>query len=666
MKGYSILIVILLLLPCVNAQYWFQSGAMGGQPTNFNSGASVTIQTLTDQKYGSGSIAFWVGEDLQNGAFLQTGYVIENQSGRYPSLCDQNGCSRYEYISAGAPEWFYEYFPPGQGSDFLGAIGPNDSAGKNNTFNTYGFYSNSTEWYFTINKAVVGSVNLGTNTSGYNDVVAFGEVANTSGANITLVPVKFYNLSIYQFGRYVPSPTGYSYIGYGVGSLNDLSNPYGVEELGARADAFEVGSGLQMPKNDYTLWKTSYMLDIKSTYGNISNSGLYIASRTVGLNAPQYVYLKNNTRVEFEGWSGSGVGGYSGQSNDTAVLMYSNITEIANWQLQYLVNVSSEYGIAHGNGWYPANSTAYYSIAQNTVYQGNTSRYIFDGWINGTSSMNGSAKVENPLKIDASWAKQYMVNGSSQYGNVTGTGWYPANSTAYLSVSPVYINESQDERLAFYSWSDGNKMPSHKLIVNKPYDLYASFKNQFLVTLYGIDVYGSRVNAQGFYINNVSEGKQTYLFGGENYTVTGAVYSGSKVNMSAIISTNSSRAMAVQIPLYDVGLSATDIFGVPVSIPVRVKFSNGTTTSLQLNSSGATMPDVPYGRITAFTDYLGLNLSSSAEYGQTARFTVLSAEDMEIFALVLFFAAVMYYISSRLVLGTSSRARRHQHTVSNQ
>ena len=99
MNACKAAIVILLFLPLVNAQYWFQSGARGGQATQFNSGAEVTIQTILNQDSASGSVAFWVGEDLQNGAFIQTGYVIENQSGRYSSYCNINGCNQYEYIT---------------------------------------------------------------------------------------------------------------------------------------------------------------------------------------------------------------------------------------------------------------------------------------------------------------------------------------------------------------------------------------------------------------------------------------------------------------------------------------------------------------------------------------------------------------------------------------
>lgn len=654
MKGYSLIIAFLLLLPCINAQYWFQSGARGGQSTQFNSGAQSSIQTVTTQIPQSGSIAYWIGEDLQNGAFLQTGYVIENQSGRYPSRCDTSGCYAYEYISAGAPEWFYEYFPPGNNNNFYGAIGPNDSAGQNNSINTYGFYANGTQWKFIFNGNVVGQANLGSNTSGYNDVVAFGELANTSNTDTYLVPVKFYNVSIYRFGRFILAPTGYSYIGYGVGSLSNIPNIYGVQELGARADAFEMGSNLALPRNNFPLWQNSYNLAVVSPYGNINSTGLYIESKTINLQAPALAYLNASSRVMFTGWIGSGPGSYTGSSNNTEVLMYGNITETATWQLQYLVNVTSQYGAPHGSGWYPANSIAYYSISANAVYQNSSSRAVFQGWSNGTSSLSGNQLVNHPLSLVASWQRQYLISAISQYGNTTGSGWYPANSTAHLSVLSPYLNETPAQRLAFYSWSDGNRSSMHSILVNKPHTLYASYKNQYLVRLSGIDEYGSKVGAQEFYLTNSSPGKQFYLYGGQKYLVKSAIYRGNNVTINQLILTNSSQNISVQLPLYDIQISATDVFGRPLQVPVSVTLANGTVQTVSTNANGTStvtvIEDVPYGKALASTQYLGLQLSSSVQYGENIKFTVLSLGDMEIFAAILALAVVIYYFSVKRVL----------------
>jgi hypothetical protein len=670
MNAYKVVIAIIFLLPLVNAQYWFQSGARGGQATQFNSGAMVNIETITNKHAISGSIAYWVGEDLQNGAFLQTGYVIENQSGRYPSYCDISGCSQYEYLSAGAPEWFYEYFPPGNNNNFLGGIGPNDSAGRNGSLNTYGFYTNGTSWYFIMDKNTTGKVDLYTNTSGYNDVVAFGELANTSNGNTNLSDVNFYNLSIYRFGRFVPAPTGYAYIGYGVGSLNNLPNPYGVEEINSRANAFEVGSGLQEPRNNYPLWTNSYSLTIVSQYANTSSSGEYIASRTVAINEPTYAYFGNNTRAFFTGWRGKGAGAYNGKSNSSAVLMYGNITETAGWQLQYFVNISSSQANAHGTGWYPANSTAYYSVGENTVYENASSRYVFEGWENGTSSQNGNISVTGPLKITALWIKEYFVNVSSEYGNTTGTGWYVANSIAQVSILNPYKNISGTERLAFNSWSDGNTNASHNVSVNRPQDLYASYKDQYMVNLYGVDEYGTDVNAQTFYLANSTPGRQLYLFAGQDYIVKGAVYKGLNVTVNQEIYTNSSRNIPISLPLYNLQISATDVFGNPVEVPITLTLANGTTKTVLTDKNGSStvtvVEDVPYGKALASTQYLGLQLSSNVQYGENVKFTVVSLTDIEIFGGIVILAFVMYFVSSRHVLRTENKYGKNSRKARNQ
>lgn len=654
MKGYKLVLAFLVLLPLVSAQYWFQSGSRGGHSTEFNNGAMVTIQTLTSQNTKSGSVAYWVGEDLQNGAFLQAGYVIENQSGRYPSYCNASGCGNYEYISAGSPEWFYEYFPPGSSNMFLGAIGPNASAGSNNTLHTYGFYSNGTRWYFTMDGHTLGDVNLGTNTSGYNDAVAFGELANSSNTATWLFPVAFYNLSIYRFGRFVPSPTGYSYIGYGVGSLSDLQNPYGVREIGSRSNAFEIGSGIPRLPNNYPLWQNSYTLTIVSQYGNLSSSVGYIASSAVPISAPKYIYLNSTAREAFVGWSGYGAISYSGPSNFSTVQLYGNITEQAQWQLQYFVNVTSQFGTVHGTGWYPANSTMFYSIGQNMIYNGNGSRVVFSGWSTGPVSQSSSVKVSSPMSVQALWVHEYLVNASSQYGNTSGSGWYQSNSTASISVLTPYKNESATERLAFYSWSDGNKSANYAFTVNGPYRLEASFRNQYFVSLYGIDQYGNPVNASTFYLTGTAPGKELYLYGGEPYTVTGALYKGTNLTVNRQLVVNSSGRVSVALPLYDVHISASDVFGLPVAVPVILTIENGTTLDILLNgngSSGTTLHDVPYGRLVASTDYLGFQLSSSVEYGQPVHLTVLSYLDLAVFAAVVVLAIVIYFIASRHVLG---------------
>src|SRR5271157_580848 len=183
MKSYSLLAVslvasLLLLASPACAGYWFQSGARAGSDAAQNGGASVSIQTVVPQGADGSSMAFWVGENLPNGAFLQAGYVVENQSGNYPSECTASGCSGTEHLSAGNAEWFYEYFLPDENGSFMGRIGPDASAGANGTFNTYAFLASGNTWQFLFDGETVGSVDLGASSSGSDLPDALGEVAN--------------------------------------------------------------------------------------------------------------------------------------------------------------------------------------------------------------------------------------------------------------------------------------------------------------------------------------------------------------------------------------------------------------------------------------------------------------------------------------------------------
>ena len=251
-----------------NASYWFQAGVRGSTGSNSNNGASVQIETVLPQNLGTGTMGFWAGENLPNGAFLQIGYLVENESGLFPTNCTRSGCSSSEYIGEGDAEWFYEYFVPGDNSTFLGSTGPDGSAGQNGQFNTYSFYSLGNTWYFQFNNKTIGSADLDTGNSGPYSPLAIGELANASAASTVMNKVIFANLSEYKYDMYLPLSEAFGTIGYGVGSDTFISNPYGVEEVGNRINYFEVGSGLPQvheqhkaveswiqTKNNFDVWK---------------------------------------------------------------------------------------------------------------------------------------------------------------------------------------------------------------------------------------------------------------------------------------------------------------------------------------------------------------------------------------------------------------------------
>ncbi len=645
-----------LLLACAlsgvsYANYWFQFGARGGVGSEFNQGASVSIQTVLPQNISDGSPAFWVGEDLANGAFLQIGYMVANATGAYPSYCSPNGCSSYEELKAGQAEWFYEYFSPSSGSNsFLGAVGPANSVGANGVFNTYGFYyDGSTKlWNLEFNGQIIGNVDLQNGSSGVHSPVAFGELANASSNRSIISQVIMQNLSSYANGRFMPVADGHAYIGFGVGSKEGVIAPYGVKELDNRINYFAVGSGLPKPANGTELWSLGYNLDIQSNYGNISSKTNNIAYSQISISAPRIINLSSGSRAVFAGWQGSGFGSYTGTSNSTAIAMDSNITERAQWQLQYYLDVSSAYAEAHGAGWYNANSTAAYGLSSGTFYKNSTARNIFMGWENSTLPVNGTVMMGSPVSLRAEWQQQYYVNVSSGYGNVSGGGWDAAFADTEISASPAAIPVNATSRYAFSSWSNGAESNSISLYLTKPVTLIANYRKQYLYEVQGVDGYGNRIPVQSFYANGQNVSAVGWYFAGETYNITRAYYKGISIPISSAIRIDSSSASEVSLPVYNVEVVTKDIFGMPVNSSVQLKLSNGTTVSAYTGSSGElVINDVPYGGAAGTATASAFSAIVQANNGTPVHITFVTLFDLLAFAIIAAAAIAFYVYSSR-------------------
>ncbi len=561
---FSVAALLLLLLMAypAGAQYWFQSGVRAASlSASQNGGASVQIQTITPQNVSSGSAAFWVGESLSNGAFLQVGYTIFNRTGNVPNDCTPTGCASRQQVVAGNAEWFYEYFPAGNDSSFFGSIGPDGSAGANGTFMNYSFYSQGDTWYFEVNGTVVGSANLGASTSGPYTPTALAEIANTSTASAYLRPVAFANLSAYRYGAFLPVQNAYGVVGYGTGSETSLRNPYGVKELDSRVNYFEVGSGLPLSTNGTQMWTLGYRLTVVSQYGKIASRASYMAYSTPTLYAPSVVGIGPGARAVFAGWTGSGRGSYTGASQSQQLLMSSNITETANWQVEYFVNASSQYGTTSGSGWYRNGSTATYAIT-NTSFVRNGKLFRFSGWSNGNSNYTGMQRVTGPVSVTADWQYRQVLAGTDAYGRG-------------IEIGAAVIN-------------------------------------------------GSIVNSTPF------------LGAGVVSELTGVYYKGLLLSVSQNITQNSTPTVSIGLPVYDVYLKTTDIFGLPVNATAMMQFEGGGSEVAYGGASGTiNVTDVPYGYANVTFSYFGQSQHVIASSGKQAGAAFVSPLDILLIALVL-------------------------------
>ncbi|MDE1869883.1 MAG: hypothetical protein KGH71_02750 [Candidatus Micrarchaeota archaeon] len=654
MRKYNLqlyFVAFLLLFSISNvasAQYWYQYGVRAGQSASQNSGASVSIQTITPQESKSGSLGYWVGENLDNGAFLQMGYVVENQSGMYPSNCNLDGCSGYEHLTAGGTQWFYEYFPSGYNGGFLGRLGPDNSVGANGTFHNYAFYYSGGRWLFSLDGVVVGNVSLGSSSSGPSMPVAFGEVANTTGVISSVAPVIFSNLSVYKSGRFMPAQQGLSYIGYGVGSKTNLRNPYGVQELDNRINYFEMGLGLPQPSNNTVLWSLGYGLRINSAYANISGNTNYVAYSTVAISAPQIVQINATARMKFVGWQGVGLGSYTGASNSTTVTMNSNLTETAIWQKEYYLNVTSQYGTAFGAGWYSNSTIVKYGVESNISQTGAASREIFEGWSNGNMGINGTVIITGAATINATWSPQYLVSVKSDYGSVSGGGWYSGGSVARIGIAVQNISISNSTQIGFYQWSNGNMNKSFEVVVGAPIIVTAQFRQLYLTELAPQSREGSGLSNVTFYIGNRTVTNSAYLYGGVDYQISYAYYKSVKMTISSNFTISSAGTVPITLPVYNIDISSRDIFGMPVNSLVALEFSNGTSAQMYTGPSGMiTLENVPYGFATGTVSYFGIIQSLSVRDGAGSSPVFVSLLDIGIFAGVAIVIIIAYFAARR-------------------
>ncbi len=633
MRKYNLLVyttfavaVAFMLVNTATAQYWFQTGVRASNGAGSNNGASVAIQTVY-QNATEGSLGFWVGESLSNGAFIQVGYEITNSTGYYSSSCSNT--TKSVYIRAGVPTWFWEYFGKNSNNEmFCGGIGPNGSAGQDGDFNTYSFRSSGNVWDTYFNNQLIGSVDLGTGNSGPNPPSALAEYANTSTNKFPLKNVTFKNLLFYIDNNSRIVPTGYSSVSYGKGSLTALTNPYGVQEIGDYIDYFVVGSKVPQPQLSTILWNLGYSLAIYSNYGNITGSGNYSAYSAIQLSAPDGINISSGIRELFVGWVGGGAGSYTGNQTNKELTLYDNITETATWKRQYYLNATTDYGELTGSGWYDANSTVTVAINSNIITTGVGSRVVFDGWSNNVSSNTTVINLDGPKSVYAIWRKEYYVNATTAYGGTTGSGWYNSNSTANVLLLTTFVPINQTQRLGFKQWSNGYSANSISFVVKSPISVSALFAKQYLVTLDPENSNGQNLTDVGYYNVSSERVNSNSLFAFPNtiYNIEYFYYKGIVVTTNYKFDVNSPSALKFKTPVYDISISTQSVFGTPVNASLNITFKNSTNIKTYSGNGGsAQFLNVPYGYVTGYAQYFGLKQSVNLAYGTNSYLTFLTA-----------------------------------------
>ncbi|HUK51636.1 MAG TPA: hypothetical protein VLV18_11410, partial [Terriglobales bacterium] len=306
-----------------------QVGAWGDDASRNNLGVKTMILTHTYDAFPDTLDYFWVGDYLNNGAFIQFGYSLQ-----IGTTCLSGADIRGQVDCLGSTEiifgsdarWEWQYWPNRQSSDFYFQIGPEGSAGVNDTWHEYGIDIGPSRTYeFLLDGQVVADSNF-TGSRSSNPVLAIAERSPaTSNDSYPLGPVAFRGLAYFDGNSWRESDDLVTIDNCGTGTSCPIDT-YGSSSLGE--NSFVTGSNIMGPTDGTLLWARSYVpLDVNVHPGarfyitSVSGTNAYNSSANVYLPKNMLAYISlvdtsTNTpgilgligaQDHFDGWEGAAV-----------------------------------------------------------------------------------------------------------------------------------------------------------------------------------------------------------------------------------------------------------------------------------------------------------------------------------------------------------------------
>jgi len=347
----QLLMLIVVAAPFVaraEDQLSVKVGVWGDDASIGNTGITAKIRTMTYAVDTTSFDYFWIGDNLENGAFIQLGYGLE------PGFYCLKGfkiratfsCTgRSEFIAYSDARWQWQYWPNRFGPDFYYEIGPTGSAGENGTWHSYSIEPHDrVGWTFSVDNNQVGIAEFEPARS-IDPMLAVAEKTTNSGFPGRLGPVEFTNLSYFKNSVWHEANS--------LVALSDCSSTictggyaYGTSVMAPSIIA--VGSGLRAQRNGDLIWTSSYvMLRVKmhpdtSFYittvtgrqlyrGDVAveiPKGMYANVSLSGSSAPARGLLGIFGAVdEFQGW----IGDAGSQNQALTLLMDGDKTIEATW-----------------------------------------------------------------------------------------------------------------------------------------------------------------------------------------------------------------------------------------------------------------------------------------------------------------------------------------------
>ena len=299
--------------------------------------------------------------------------------------------------------------------------------------------------------------------------------------------------------------------------------------------------------NDIQVYN-QYPLTMSTNYGTVSpSSGQYDVGSTISISATAPVAAVGESYV-WLGWTGSGVGSYTGMNNPASITMNGAITETASWTHQYYLTISSPYGTTSGQGWYNSGATAYASLNTGTVSGGTGTQYVFSGWsgdASGTSYAQSNGITMNaPRTATANWKTQYLVSFAVSPSGAGTTS--PSGTNLWEDAGTLSISATPNVGYTFSSWSSSTGS----------------------ITFTNANLASTAATISG-------AGTITANFNRDTYTITASTGSGGSISPSGAVTVNWGDSRAFTITP-DTGYHVADVLvdGVSVGAVTSYTFSN--------------------------------------------------------------------------------------------
>jgi hypothetical protein len=375
--------------------------------------------------------SFWVGDNLEDGAFIQFGYDLFTPANYCVGQWNGANCLGSSVtIGYGDARWFWEYWPNANVTDFYTGIGPANSVGPHGSWHLYQIWPNLLNgigWNFELDGQTVSSfqipnsVQFGSAYGSANVIrskdpvyVTAEEVSNQPSASGNLGPVEFKDLSYYSL---VLSPSLYRWFqveslkaisGCGVLTIDCPLIPYGITIVGP--NDIIAGTGQPLRSQGELLWASQLTLtvnapsDVTITVDQSQIQGGQQISLTPGehlLLASEYVPVSDGLRLRFDHWSDGYL--YAGRNID----LTSDTTLEAVYVTQYDLTILSPPPVT-GGGWYDQGTVANFSYNTMPRITNTFGLAIFQGWYdeNGnlfTVSGTGSIVMNGPHTLHPGW-----------------------------------------------------------------------------------------------------------------------------------------------------------------------------------------------------------------------------------------------------------------------